>query len=375
MIQSKKIVSYLRGRKSSILVKIICMHIKIYLLTVFFLCKVSFAQQTESTSLGLECVAFYNLENLFDTIVDPDSNKILQEDFTPHGPKNFNSERYQHKLKNMAYAVSKIGKEVTPLGPSVIGVCEIENRRVLEDLVKQKAIADKNYKIVHHEGPDRRGIDCALLYDPLHFQVTSSKSVRLIIPNKDNFFTRDQLVVSGKMLGEKIHFIVIHWPSRRGGEAKSRSKRIEAAKLSKSIIDSLTVEDPNAKVILMGDFNDDPISPSIKDFLKAKMDANNVNSGELYNTMGMHYKKGIGTLAYRDQWNLFDQFIVTSSLLDQKKNYNDLTFYRSVIFNKPFLKNKKGNFKGYPFRTYVGSTFMGGYSDHFPVYLFLVKKV
>ena len=275
----------------------------------------------------------------------------------------------------MAYAVSKIGKEVTPLGPSVIGVCEIENRRVLEDLVKQKAIADKNYKIVHHEGPDRRGIDCALLYDPLHFQVTSSKSVRLIIPNKDNFFTRDQLVVSGKMLGEKIHFIVIHWPSRRGGEAKSRSKRIEAAKLSKSIIDSLTVVDPNAKVILMGDFNDDPISPSIKDFLKAKMDANNVNSGELYNTMGMHYKKGIGTLAYRDQWNLFDQFIVTSSLLDQKKNYNDLTFYRSVIFNKPFLKNKKGNFKGYPFRTYVGSTFMGGYSDHFPVYLFLVKKV
>ena len=275
----------------------------------------------------------------------------------------------------MAHAISKIGKEVTPLGPSVIGVCEIENRRVLEDLVKQKAIADKNYKIVHHEGPDRRGIDCALLYDPLHFQVTSSKSVRLIIPNKDNFFTRDQLVVSGKMLGEKIHFIVIHWPSRRGGEAKSRSKRIEAAKLSKSIIDSLTVVDPNAKVILMGDFNDDPISPSIKDFLKAKMDANNVNSGELYNTMGMHYKKGIGTLAYRDQWNLFDQFIVTSSLLDQKKNYNDLTFYRSVIFNKPFLKNKKGNFKGYPFRTYVGSTFMGGYSDHFPVYLFLVKKV
>ena len=275
----------------------------------------------------------------------------------------------------MAHAISKIGKEVTPLGPSVIGVCEIENRRVLKDLVNQKAIADKNYKIVHHEGPDRRGIDCALLYDPLHFQVTSSKSVRLIIPNKDNFFTRDQLVVSGKMFGEKIHFIVIHWPSRRGGEAKSRSKRIEAAKLSKSIIDSLTVVDPNAKVILMGDFNDDPISPSIKDFLKAKMDANNVNSGELYNTMGMHYKKGIGTLAYRDQWNLFDQFIVTSSLLDQKKNYNDLTFYRSVIFNKPFLKNKKGNFKGYPFRTYVGSTFMGGYSDHFPVYLFLVKKV
>ena len=351
------------------------MHIKIYLLTSIFICKLLSAQVTESPSLALECVAFYNLENLFDTIVDPDTNKILQEDFTPHGPKNFNSQRYYHKLNNMAYAISKLGKEVTPLGPSVIGVCEIENKQVLQDLVRQESIANKKYKIVQHEGPDKRGIDCALLYDPLHFKVTSSKSVRLTIPEKDDFFTRDQLVVSGRLLNEKIHFIVIHWPSRRGGEARSRPKRLEAAKLSKSIIDSLKMEDPNAKVILMGDFNDDPVSPSLKDVLAAKREMLSVKDGDLFNTMGDYYKKGIGTLAYRDQWNLFDQFVITSSLIDKNKTYDDLTYYRSVIFNKPFLKNKKGNFKGYPFRTYVGSTFMGGYSDHFPVYLFLVKKM
>ena len=351
------------------------MHIKIYLLTSIFICKLLSAQVTESPSLALECVAFYNLENLFDTIVDPDTNKILQEDFTPHGPKNFNSQRYYHKLHNMAYAISKLGKEVTPLGPSVIGVCEIENKQVLQDLVRQESIANKKYKIVQHEGPDKRGIDCALLYDPSHFKVTSSKSIRLTIPEKDDFFTRDQLVVSGRLLNEKIHFIVIHWPSRRGGEARSRPKRMEAAKLSKSIIDSLKMEDPNAKVILMGDFNDDPVSPSLKDVLAAKREMLSVKDGDLFNTMGDYYKKGIGTLAYRDQWNLFDQFVITSSLIDKNKTYDDLTYYRSVIFNKPFLKNKKGNFKGYPFRTYVGSTFMGGYSDHFPVYLFLVKKM
>ena len=323
--------------------------------------------------LNLECIAFYNLENLFDTIVDTDTNKILQEDFTPLGKKNYNTDKYLHKLKNLAFVLDTIGKEVTPLGPSIIGVCEIENRLVLEDLVSQTSIADKNYKIVHHEGSDARGIDCALLYDPLHFKVTSSKSVKFTIPENERFRSRDQLVVSGELLGEKIHFIVVHWPSRRGGEAKSRPKRIEAAKLTKSIVDSLKQTDKKAKVIVMGDFNDDPISPSIADFLKAKRSMVLTNN-QMYNTMFDHYKNGIGTLAYRDQWNLFDQFILTPSLIDLDKNYDDLSFYKSVVFNKSFLKNQKGNYKGYPFRTFVGATFLGGYSDHFPVYMFLVKK-
>tara|TARA_B100001093_G_C26857053_1_gene1027957 strand:+ start:2980 stop:4032 length:1053 start_codon:yes stop_codon:yes gene_type:complete len=349
------------------------MNVKLFLLTLTLICNISWSQSTPS-ALNLECIAFYNLENLFDTIVDPDTNKILQEDFTPYGSKNFNTKKYNLKLKNLAKVIDTLGKEVTPLGASIIGVCEIENSLVLHDLVNQKSIADKNYKIVHHEGPDRRGIDCALLYDPLHFKVLSSSSIRLYMPNDSNFKSRDQLLVTGELLGEKMHFIVIHWPSRRGGEAKSRPKRIEAAKLSKSIVDSIQLIEKDAKVVIMGDFNDDPISPSIKDFLKAKGNPDMVRKGQLFNTMGEHFKKGIGTLAYRDQWNLFDQFILTPSFLDAEKKYDDFTFYKSVVFNKAFLKNQKGNFKGYPFRSFVGSNFMGGYSDHFPVYMFIVKK-
>ena len=355
------------------------MKVHLIFLTFFLFLKAGYSQDRKSLELNLECIAFYNLENLFDTIVDPDTNKILQEDFTPFGSKKFNTAKYLLKLKNMAFVIDTLGKEVTPLGASIIGVCEIENQLVLEDLVTQPSIADKNYKIVHHEGPDARGIDCALIYDPLHFKVTSSKSVKFKIPGNDRFRSRDQLVVSGKLLGEEMHFIVVHWPSRRGGEAKSRPKRIEAAKLTKSIVDSPKQIDKKAKVIVMGDFNDDPISPSIKDFLHAN-GSTLLRNNQMYNTMYDHYKKGIGTLAYRDQWNLFDQFILTPSLIvnpseiDTDNMYNSFSFYKSVVYNKSFLKNPSGNYKGYPFRTYGGSSFLGGYSDHFPVYMFLVKK-
>ena len=350
------------------------MNLKYCLLTLILICKISLSQENSSNQLILECIAFYNLENLFDTIVDPDTNKILQEDFTPLGKKNFNSEKYNLKLKNLAKVIDTLGKEVTPLGPTIIGVCEIENRLVLEDLISQKSIADKNYKIVHHDGPDKRGIDCALLYDPVHFKLLSSKSFVLKMPNDNDFKTRDQLLVTGELLGERIHFIVNHWPSRRGGESKSRPKRIQAAILCKSIIDSIQNNEKNPKVIIMGDFNDDPISPSIKDFMKANTNPETVTKDQLFNTMGVHFKNGIGTLAYRDKWNLFDQFIITETLLDRQNKYDDFTFYKSVVFNKSFLKNQKGNFKGYPFRTFVGSSFLGGYSDHFPVYMLLVKR-
>jgi hypothetical protein len=350
------------------------MNFKYCLLILILTVKVSLCQEKSNTALQLECIAFYNLENLFDTIIDPDTNKILQEDFTPFGKKNFDTEKYNLKLNNLASVIDTLGKEVTPLGASIIGVCEVENRLVLEDLVAQQAIGNKNYKIVHHEGPDRRGIDCALLYDPLHFKLLSSRSFKLNMPDDSSFRSRDQLLVTGELLGEEIHFIVVHWPSRRGGEAKSRPKRIQAAKLARSILDSIHSQEKNAKVIIMGDFNDDPSSPSIKDYMKAKMNNELLRKGQLFNTMGMHYKMGIGTLAYRDQWNLFDQFIITHSLLDPEKKFKDFTFYKSVIYNKSFLKNQKGNFRGYPHRTFVGSTFLGGYSDHFPVYMLLVRK-
>ena len=322
------------------------------------------------------CFGFYNLENLFDTIVDPDTNKILQDDFTPFSEKQWNTKKYYHKMNNIAEVIGKLGvNSFSPDGAAVLGVCEIENKNVLQDLVNNDKIKNRNYQIVHHEGPDHRGIDCGLLYNPKYFKLESSKSYRLSMPDDPDFTSRDQLLVTGEFSGERIHFIVLHWPSRRGGEKRSRPKRIQAAMLSKSIVDSIVSTEPNAKVILMGDLNDDPISPSVKDFLKAKGVKHNLNEGEMYNCMMGHFKKGIGTLAYRDNWNLFDQFILTPSLIAENNSYDSYKFYSSSVYNKEYLKNQEGNFKGYPYRTFVGSTFMGGYSDHFPVYILLVKEL
>ena len=328
-----------------------------------------------SKQVEVACFAFYNLENLFDTIVDPDTNKILQEDFTPAGKKNWNSKKYFHKLNNLAEVISKLGvSNASPDGPAVLGVCEIENSAVLKDLVKNEKIAKRNYNIVHHEGPDRRGIDCAFLYNPNYFKVESSKSYRLRMPNDSLFASRDQLLVSGSYLGERMHFLVLHWPSRRGGEKKSRPKRIQAAKLSRKIADSIKAVDEKAKIIIMGDLNDDPVSSSVKDFIKAVGDVNSVSENNYYNCMYDKYKKGIGSLAYRDNWNLFDQFILSPSLVNPLNDYSNFKFFSSTVYNKSYLKQKEGNFSGYPFRTYVGSNFMGGYSDHFPVYIYLVRE-
>ena len=323
----------------------------------------------------LACFGFYNLENLFDTISDPDTNKILQDDFTPLGSKKWNSRKYYLKLNNMSEVISQLGvSSASPDGVTMLGVCEIENKAVLLDLASNEKIKSRNYQIVHHEGPDRRGIDCALLYNPKYFKLESSKSFRLKMPNDSNFRSRDQLLVTGIFMGERMHFMVFHWPSRRGGEKKSRPKRIQAAILARTITDSIRAVENDAKIILMGDLNDDPVSASVKDFIKAERDVENLNQDNFYNCMFEKYKKGIGSLAYRDNWNLFDQFIVTPSLTTTTSEYKSFKFFSSTVYNKSFLKNKEGNFAGYPFRSYVGSTFMGGYSDHFPVYIYLVRE-
>lgn len=186
-------------------------------------------------------------------------------------------------------------------------------------------------------------------------------------------YTRDQLLVGGMLDGEKIHFIVNHWPSRSGGEARSRYKRIKAAKLNKQIIDSLLSDDPYAKIISMGDLNDDPTSPSLAEVLKPKRDRNTVGLKELYNPMEDMYKKGLGTLAWRDGWNLFDQMILSSELT--KKDYTSYRFFKAGIYNKNYLANPRGRYKGYPYRSFADGGFTGGYSDHFPVFLYLIKEL
>lgn len=322
----------------------------------------------EQKPFKVVCVAFYNLENLFDTINTPWVNDT---EFTPEGKNKWNSPKYFEKLDNIARVISEIGTDFTPHGPAIIGVSEIENRVVLEDLVNRKAILARNYQVVHFDGPDRRGIDVALLYQPDYFKVISTKSYKLTIPKYANFFTRDQLLVTGELQGERIHFIVAHWPSRSGSESRSRPLRIAAAELGRHIIDSLQQDDPNAKIILMGDFNDNPDNISVTRNLKAVSDRNSVKKEELFNPFFNLYQKGIGSLAWRDTWSLFDMLILSKPFTEP--DYTSYRYYRAEVFNKNFLRQTSGRFKGYPFRTYVGAQYRGGYSDHFPTYVILVK--
>lgn len=327
----------------------------------------------EKKTYKVQTVAFYNLENLFDYEDDP---MTFDDDRTPTGKDHWTEEIYNDKLKNMAQVISEIGADVTGTSPVIIGVCEVENRRVLEDLINQEALYNIDYGIVHFDSPDRRGIDVALLYQKKIFTPTNYEAHELrIYDNNDvtkRIYTRDQLLVSGVLDGEKIHLIVNHWPSRSGGEARSRFKRVKAAKLNKQIIDSLFSEDPYAKIITMGDLNDDPTSPSLSKVLKPKKDKEDVGLKELYNPMEDMFKKGLGTLAYRDGWNLFDQMIVSAELT--KTDYSSYRFYKAGIYNKSYLANPRGRYKGYPYRSYADGGYTGGYSDHFPVYLYLIKE-
>ena len=322
-------------------------------------------------------IAFYNLENLFDTIDDP---KIHDEDFTPEGRNIWTSERYQKKLRNMADVISLIGKKQTGAPPVILGVAEIENRQVLEDLIHTGKLKKYPYGIIHFDSPDHRGIDVALLYIKNIFHPVNAQNIPLKIYREGKrIYTRDILVVSGILDNEKIHIIVNHWPSRRGGEARSRPLRIKAAEKNLQIIDSIRRTEPNPKIIIMGDLNDDPVSPSVKDVLRAKGKKSNVLKNDLYAVMEHFYRAGIGTLAYRDSWNLFDQIFVTYPLIEgttgKVKDYSSFKLWKEGIFNSRFLTNDKGAFKGYPFRTFAGGQYLGGYSDHFPVYIILIKSL
>lgn len=327
----------------------------------------------EKKTYKIHTVAFYNLENLFDTINDPtkyDEASPMME------LKTNRSNVYKMKVRNMADVISKIGVDMAHNSPAIIGVSEVENREVLEDLVNDSLLIEKDYGIVHYHSPDARGIDVALLYQKQLFTPTSTSSHELKIYNdtsRKRVYTRDQLLVSGNLDGDLIHIIVNHWPSRSGGEAKSRPKRVAAAKLSKYLVDSLQVVDPYAKVFIMGDFNDDPTNASVKTVLNAKRDKKKVEFKDIYNPYENMFKNGIGTTAYRDAWSLFDQILITAPLL--KKDFSSYRFYKAGIFNENFLTQKRGRFKGYPYRSFGYSGFTEGYSDHFPVYVYLIKEI
>lgn len=332
----------------------------------------SYAQ--EKKTYKVNTVAFYNVENLFDPVNDP--KKYDEASPIMEMSESLREEVYQKKLKNTAKVIAEIGKEVTKHSPAIVGLAEVENRRVLEDLLNEPTLRKDDYGIVHFDSPDMRGIDVALIYKKKLFKPTQTSSHELLIYDNENpekrVYTRDQLLVSGLLDGEKIHFIVNHWPSRSGGEARSSYKREQAAALNKKIIDSLFALDPYAKIITMGDLNDGPYNKSLKEVLKTKADRDEVKLKELYNPMENLQKKGVGTIAYRDSWDLFDQMIVSEALL--KKDYSSYRFYKAGIYNPRYLTTPSGKYKGYPYRSFSNGGFSGGYSDHFPVYVYLIKE-
>lgn len=323
----------------------------------------------QDKKVTVACIAYYNIENLFDTIDSPDTNDT---EYTPEGSKQWASERYWDKIAKIAKVIADIGTDLTPDGPAILGLSEVENKRVLNDLVNDPQIMHRAYRIVHYDSPDRRGVDVALIYQPKYFTYLSSMPFPLTLDGEDDFYTRDVLLVSGLFHGEPMHILVNHWPSRRGGERASMHKRNAAAKLNRQIIDSLQQADPKAHILVMGDFNDDPNNDSVKKHLGTAWNKSKLKEGVLYNPFSDFYRRGIGTLAWRDSWNLFDMIIMGQTLLSEDKS--TYTYLRAGVFNKRYLLQTEGRFAGYPFRTHAGDTFLGGYSDHFPVYVYIIRK-
>ena len=335
---------------------------KLLVLCSFWLCVATLGAQNAERKLY--SVAFYNLENLFDTIHDAGKNDY---EFLPDGSYQWTAKKYESKLQNLSKVLGSLSRDLVPEGPAFIGVAEAENSRVLEDLVKQPAIS--NYEFVHYEGPDRRGIDCALLYDPKQFSVTHSKLVLSTPFEGDTLHLRGFLIVDGQLAGERVCVIVNHWPSRG---AKS-PVRVHAARQVKALKDSLMRSDKKLKLIVMGDMNDDPMDKSMAVALGAKRKPADVGPTDLYNPWWDTLKKGYGTLMYKGKWNLFDQIVFTGNLLGTDRS--TLKFYKHEIFCRDFMFQKEGKYKGYPKRTQAGGVWLNGYSDHLPTIIYLIKEV
>ncbi len=341
--------------------------VSIILIALFSIVFIKYASDEEYSS-DYVTVAFYNVENLFDTIND---DGINDGEFTPNSKKKWNEERYTSKLNSLARVIDKLGDSN---GPEILGLSEIENRGVLVDLIKKTELKNKNYEIEHFESPDRRGIDVALLYKKNVFEVTNSIAIPVKMPSDSNFVSRDILHVTGRFADyDEFHFFVNHWPSRRGGLAKSEPKRTAAALTLRTAVSSLLTSDPNAKIIIMGDFNDEPENNSIKNTLMARGKGFKHSKQELFNTSHKAVKNNKGSYCYQGDWNMLDQLIISYGAYkeDIKLNYVKGSFF---IYKQEWMLQNGAygeKYKGYPYRTYAGNKYLGGYSDHLPVYIHL----
>ncbi|WP_309609408.1 endonuclease/exonuclease/phosphatase family protein [Flavobacterium sp.] len=355
-----------------------------------FITLITVFAHAQDKKFAVHTVAFYNFENLFDTINGSNND----EEWLPNGSQSWTTRKYKKKLDNLSRVLTEIGSGENSSAPTLIGGCEIENRGVLEDLIKQPKMINNNYGIIHFDSPDKRGIDVALLYQKKHFQPTSYINIPLYVyrdapkvkEKKEEeektddviitsavdtrVYTRDQLLVTGLLDGEEINVIVNHWPSRSGGEKKSSPFREAAGRLNRKIIDSLYKINPNAKIITMGDLNDGSFNKSVKIGVGAKAKKQDVPVNGIYNPMEEMANKGIGSLAYRDSWDLFDIIMLSEPFI--RKDFSSWHFWKAGVYNKPFLIQTTGQYKGYPLRNSNGEP---GFSDHFPVYVYLIKQV
>lgn len=388
------------------------MTIRIFFLIFIFTYNILFSQQRQ---VKRATIAFLNVENLWDTIPSADyidgtlpvhspkfhrsipvdsipflqtteyyrgewendlligkkviKRQLLNEDFTPQSPKRWGKKQYDQKIKNITQVISELGRTYTLDNPVICGLIEVENRQAVEDLIRQPALAKSNYGILHYNSFDSRGIDIALIYQKNRFfpEKTYTKEIKLYNEEGRRQYTRSILVSIGILDGEKFAVFMNHWPSRSGGESASLEKRNAAASTLKTEMDAVRFQFPGIKIVAMGDFNDDPVSPSLTKFLGATGNAEQLSAEKPYfNLMYKLYKSGIASLAYRDAPNLFDQVIVSQNLLSTEKNSRDYRVYKAEIFAPSYLITKEGAFKGYPFRSWEGDRFTGGYSDHFP---------
>lgn len=327
--------------------------------------------RAQERQLMCHAIAFYNLENLFDTVHDEGKNDY---DFLPDGSYHWDKMKYEHKLANMSKVICDLGTDKLPYGASIVGVSEVENSLAMTDLCSQPCMQERGYKFVHIEGPDKRGVDCALIYNPKAFTVEKTFLQPYVYENGDTTHaTRGFLTVQGKLAGDDLTVIVCHLPSR-GAEGKFRDW---GGKQVRHLTDSIMAASPSMHIVVMGDMNDDPDNTSMAQYLGAKRKEKDVKQGDFFNPWWEILRgKGQGTLSYQGGWNLFDQIVFSKNMIDgrPKKDYTQLTLHSYHIFQRDYLMQQSGKYKGSPMRTTSGGVWLDGYSDHLPTVTYVVKQ-
>jgi endonuclease/exonuclease/phosphatase family metal-dependent hydrolase len=310
-------------------------------------------------------IVFYNVENLFDI---HDDKGVMDSDFTPSGKNKWTKERYERKLRSLENILVNIDSK----HPIVVGVSEIENRGTIEDLIGQKTISKINYEIIHRNSPDNRGIDVGLYYDADRVAYIQHEYLRIEFPWNRDIKTRDVLFFQATLNDENFWFVVNHWPSRRNGTAETEEKRLHTAEMVRKKLEEIQFDYPNDKIIIMGDFNDEPIDKSITQILRAKRDKK-IRADEFFNLAAEKDKNHQGTSTHMWEWLMIDQMMVNRNLLHAKKPSLCLKSDSMGIFEKEDVLFCRVNGKCQPNATYKGTQYTGGVSDHLPVYIILEK--